>query len=93
MEPFSQSTALQTCESDLQVALRGAVSLWASATTSSGSFSLSSDIRGSCHQRSSLEMSNSGSETWKGRELRPALLTSTPACFLLFTPGRFVTRR
>lgn len=34
MEPSSQSTALQTRESDLQVALRGAVSLWASATTS-----------------------------------------------------------
>jgi site-specific recombinase XerD len=34
MEPSSQSTALQKRESDLQVALRGAVSLWASATTS-----------------------------------------------------------
>jgi site-specific recombinase XerD len=34
MEQSSQSTALQTRESDLQVALRGAVSLWASATTS-----------------------------------------------------------
>jgi site-specific recombinase XerD len=34
MEPSSQSSALQTRESDLQVALRGAVSLWASATTS-----------------------------------------------------------
>src|SRR3954467_15073821 len=34
MKPSSQSTALQTRESDLQVALRGAVSLWASATTS-----------------------------------------------------------
>jgi integrase len=30
----NQSTALQTRESDLQVALRGAVSLWATATTS-----------------------------------------------------------
>lgn len=34
MDISSQSTALQTRESDLQVALRGAVSLWASATTS-----------------------------------------------------------
>jgi site-specific recombinase XerD len=33
MEPSSLSTALQRRESDLQVALRGAVSLWASATT------------------------------------------------------------
>jgi site-specific recombinase XerD len=33
MDTTSQSTALQTRESDLQVALRGAVSLWASATT------------------------------------------------------------
>jgi site-specific recombinase XerD len=33
METPSQSTALQTRESDLQVALRGAISLWASATT------------------------------------------------------------
>jgi site-specific recombinase XerD len=32
----SQSTALQTRETDLHVALRGAVSLWASATTSDG---------------------------------------------------------
>lgn len=29
-----QSTALQTCEADLQIALSGAISLWASATTS-----------------------------------------------------------
>lgn len=34
MDISSRSTALQTRESDLQVALRGAVSLWASATTS-----------------------------------------------------------
>lgn len=34
MDTPNQSTALQTRESDLQVALRGAVSLWASATTS-----------------------------------------------------------
>jgi hypothetical protein len=34
MESHSQNTALQTRESDLQVALRGAISLWASATTS-----------------------------------------------------------
>lgn len=34
MDDFSQSTALQPRESDLQVALRHAVSLWASATTS-----------------------------------------------------------
>ena len=34
MNDTSQSTALQTRESNLQVALRGAVSLWASATTS-----------------------------------------------------------
>jgi site-specific recombinase XerD len=34
MESVSQNTALQTRESDLQVALRGAISLWASATTS-----------------------------------------------------------
>ena len=34
MDSFSQSTELQTRESDLQVALRGAISLWASATTS-----------------------------------------------------------
>lgn len=34
MDDFSQSTALQPRESDLQVALRNAVSLWASATTS-----------------------------------------------------------
>jgi len=33
MESSRQSTALQTQESGLQVALRGAVSLWASATT------------------------------------------------------------
>lgn len=33
METPTQSTALQTRESDLQVALRGAVSLWAAATT------------------------------------------------------------
>jgi site-specific recombinase XerD len=33
MESSSQSTALQTREPDLQVALRGAVSLWAAATT------------------------------------------------------------
>ncbi|HEX8652701.1 MAG TPA: site-specific integrase [Pyrinomonadaceae bacterium] len=34
METPTQSTALQTRESDLQVALRGAISLWAAATTS-----------------------------------------------------------
>lgn len=34
MEASSQNKALQTRESDLQIALRGAVSLWASATTS-----------------------------------------------------------
>jgi integrase len=34
MDTLNQSTALQTRESDLQVALRGAISLWASATTS-----------------------------------------------------------
>ncbi|HUQ31530.1 MAG TPA: site-specific integrase [Pyrinomonadaceae bacterium] len=34
MDTSSQNTALQTRESDLQVALQGAVSLWASATTS-----------------------------------------------------------
>ncbi len=34
MESPNQSMALQTRDSDLQVALRGAVSLWASATTS-----------------------------------------------------------
>ncbi len=34
MEPARTSTTLQTRESDLQIALRGAVSLWASATTS-----------------------------------------------------------
>lgn len=34
MDDSNQSTALQTRESDLQVALQGAVSLWASATTS-----------------------------------------------------------
>jgi site-specific recombinase XerD len=34
MDTPGQSTALQTLESDLQVALRGAISLWASATTS-----------------------------------------------------------
>jgi integrase len=34
MELSSQSTALQTRESDLRIALRGAISLWASATTS-----------------------------------------------------------
>lgn len=34
METPSQSTAIQTRESDLQVALRGAISLWAAATTS-----------------------------------------------------------
>jgi site-specific recombinase XerD len=34
MDTSKQSTALQTRESDLQVALRGAISLWASATTS-----------------------------------------------------------
>ena len=34
VDTSNQSTALQTRESDLQVALRGAVSLWASATTS-----------------------------------------------------------
>jgi integrase len=34
MDTPNRSTALQTRESDLQVALRGAVSLWASATTS-----------------------------------------------------------
>ncbi len=34
MEIPDQSTALQMRESDLQVALRGAISLWASATTS-----------------------------------------------------------
>ncbi|HYO91499.1 MAG TPA: site-specific integrase [Pyrinomonadaceae bacterium] len=34
METSSPSTALQTRESELQVALRGAISLWASATTS-----------------------------------------------------------
>jgi site-specific recombinase XerD len=34
MDTPSQSTALQTRETDLQVALRGAVSLWATATTS-----------------------------------------------------------
>lgn len=34
MGSSNQSTALQTRESDLQIALRGAVSLWASATTS-----------------------------------------------------------
>lgn len=34
MDTSDQSTALQTRESDLQVALRGAISLWASATTS-----------------------------------------------------------
>jgi integrase len=34
MDTSNQSTALQTRESDLQVALRGAISLWASATTS-----------------------------------------------------------
>ncbi|HYX72526.1 MAG TPA: site-specific integrase [Nitrososphaera sp.] len=34
MNSPNQSTALQTNKSDLQVALRGAVSLWASATTS-----------------------------------------------------------
>jgi len=34
MDTVSQSTALQTRESDLKVALRGAISLWASATTS-----------------------------------------------------------
>src|ERR1051325_10673402 len=34
MNDNSQSRALQTREADLQVALRGAVSLWASATTS-----------------------------------------------------------
>jgi site-specific recombinase XerD len=34
MDAPNQITALQTLESDLQVALRGAVSLWASATTS-----------------------------------------------------------
>jgi integrase len=34
MDTPSPNTALQTQESDLQVALRGAISLWASATTS-----------------------------------------------------------
>src|SRR2546423_10634578 len=34
METPNQSTALQTRESDLEVALRGVISLWASATTS-----------------------------------------------------------
>ena len=34
MDASSQSTALQTLESELQLALRGAISLWASATTS-----------------------------------------------------------
>lgn len=34
MDPAGQNTALQLRESDLQVALRSAVSLWASATTS-----------------------------------------------------------
>jgi integrase len=34
MEASSQNTALQTRESELQVALGGAISLWASATTS-----------------------------------------------------------
>ncbi|HWT03727.1 MAG TPA: site-specific integrase [Pyrinomonadaceae bacterium] len=34
MDTPNQSTALQTRETDLQVALRGAVSLWAAATTS-----------------------------------------------------------
>lgn len=34
MDTSNQSMALQTHESDLQVALRGAISLWASATTS-----------------------------------------------------------
>ncbi|HKC63622.1 MAG TPA: hypothetical protein VKB86_08285, partial [Pyrinomonadaceae bacterium] len=34
MNTPNQNTALQTRDSDLQVALRGAVSLWASATTS-----------------------------------------------------------
>ena len=34
MESPNQSTALQTRDADLQIALRGAVSLWASATTS-----------------------------------------------------------
>jgi integrase len=36
MDTLNQSTALQTREPELQVALRGAVSLWASATTSEG---------------------------------------------------------
>jgi site-specific recombinase XerD len=36
MDTPDQSTALQTRESTLQAALRGAVSLWASATTSEG---------------------------------------------------------
>jgi site-specific recombinase XerD len=34
MDTLNHSTTLQTRESDLQVALRGAISLWASATTS-----------------------------------------------------------
>lgn len=85
MEEKTHETALTSAQADFGVALRGAVSLWASATTSEGGRRADllrdkqrivlSFFRGVDKLPSEVESADVqgwGSRVWKGRGLAPA---------------------